>query len=650
MSRFTKVLVANRGEIACRILRSVHAKGYRSVAIFSDADREAPHVALADEAVHIGPAPVTQSYLDLDRVLGAARASGADAIHPGYGFWSEKADFIEACLAAGLVVIGPDPQSVRSMGDKAEAKRQMIAAGVPCVPGYHGKDQSDECLTREAEAIGYPLMVKAAAGGGGKGMRLVTAGADLATALRTARSEARNAFGDDVLILERAIIEPRHVEIQVFGDSFGNVIHLGERDCSIQRRHQKVIEEAPSPAVGPELRERMGSAAVLAARSIDYVGAGTIEFLLGQDGSFYFLEMNTRLQVEHPVTEHVTGIDLVALQLDVAAGKPLPITQDEVRISGHAMEARLYAEDPANDFLPQTGHVALWEPATGPGVRVDAGIRTGGEVSPYYDPMLAKIVAWGDDREEARLRLLRAVERTSVLGLSTNKSFLAAALSEPEFASGQATTAFIARAFPDGFGGDGSPPRDLIAVAAALLASQHGDGWTTNRWIRNDIAIEAGNESFALSVSRSTGQWLVDDGNGDPLAIVLLGNADGWIDYAVGAARRRVRHVPSGNGFFLEAEGRGWRFVDSTLAGPDDSAQGSDGVLRAPMSGVITLIGASVGDLVERGQSLMTMEAMKMEHQITAAVRGRIEAVHVAAGTQVANNDVLIVIAAEDAA
>ena len=431
MIAFSKILIANRGEIACRIIRTAKALGYRTVAVYSDTDADALHGRQADEAVRIGPPPVQDSYLNVDALLAAAKLAGADAVHPGYGFLSENAAFAEACTQAGLVFIGPPAAAIAAMGNKARAKALMQAAGVPCVPGYDGPDQSDERFMMEGRHIGFPVMVKAAAGGGGRGMRLVASADDLANALARARSEATSAFGSDELILEHVVPEARHIEIQVFADQHGNVIHLGERDCSIQRRHQKVIEETPSPAVSTELRAKMGDAAVAAARAIGYVGAGTVEFLLDQSGKFYFLEMNTRLQVEHPVTEAVTGLDLVAWQLQVAAGERLPLDQHEVRFSGHAIEARLYAEDPHKSFLPQTGTLIDWRPASGAGVRIDHALAPGQSVSPFYDPMLAKVIAHGATREEARRRLLAALEGTVALGLTTNRSFLIATAPAP---------------------------------------------------------------------------------------------------------------------------------------------------------------------------------------------------------------------------
>ncbi|MEN3566761.1 geranyl-CoA carboxylase subunit apha, partial [Pseudomonas aeruginosa] len=470
MPSFNKILVANRGEIACRVLRTAHELGYRSVAVYSEADADARHVQLADEAVCIGPAAVAQSYLNLEAILDAARRSGTEAIHPGYGFLSENAEFARACEAAGIVFIGPDAEAIHLMGSKRLSKIAMLAAGVPCIPGYEGAEQDDATLRREAERIGYPLMIKASAGGGGRGMRLVQEPGQLLEQLRTARSEALGAFGSAELILERAVPRPRHVEIQVFGDRHGNLLYLGERDCSVQRRHQKVIEEAPCPVLDADLRRAMGEAAVKAAASVNYVGAGTVEFLLGEDGRFYFLEMNTRLQVEHPVTELVTGQDLVAWQIRIAEGHPLPLRQEQVELRGHAIEVRLYAEDAGRGFLPQTGTVLRWDPELLPGVRIDHGLVEGQAVTPFYDPMLAKLIAYGASREEARRKLIRALERCVLLGVDGNQRFLANLLAHPDFAAGEATTAFIGERFAE----DPSlqprqPGAEELALAAALL-------------------------------------------------------------------------------------------------------------------------------------------------------------------------------------
>ena len=418
---FFKILIANRGEIALRIMRSARRLGYGVVAVYSDADRDALHVREADQAVRIGEALPAQSYLRIEAIIAAAKASGAGAVHPGYGFLAENEDFAQACRDAGLVFIGPSPEAIRSMGNKASAKDIMHAAGVPCVPGYQGADQSDAVMLAEAKKIGFPVMIKAVAGGGGRGMRLVTDAAAFPDALRSARSEAQGAFGDPTVIIERAIVDPRHIEIQVFGDRYGHAVHLGERDCSVQRRHQKLIEEAPSPKVTPKLRARMGAVAVAAVKSIRYEGAGTLEFLLDKNGEFYFMEMNTRLQVEHPVTEAITGLDLIELQLRVASGEPLGLEQEDIKFAGHAIEVRLCSEDAGHDFMPQSGKMALWQMPEG--VRVEHALQSGSEIPPFYDSMIAKIVSHGADRNEARGRLICALEQTAAFGVTTNQGF-----------------------------------------------------------------------------------------------------------------------------------------------------------------------------------------------------------------------------------
>ncbi|WP_341896508.1 acetyl-CoA carboxylase biotin carboxylase subunit, partial [Ferrovibrio terrae] len=522
MKPFTTILIANRGEIACRVIRSAQALGYKTVAVYSEADAGALHTQLADRAVCIGAAEAKQSYLSIAAVLAAAKATGADAVHPGYGFLSENADFAQACTDAGLTFIGPPSAAIAAMGNKAAAKQRMIAAKVPCVPGYQGADQSEAILVKAAEQIGLPVMVKAAAGGGGRGMRLVRDRADLPDAIRTARAEAENAFGSGELILEKAITGGRHVEIQVFADSHGNTIHLGERDCSVQRRHQKVIEEAPSPAVDAALRAKMGAAAVAAAQTIGYVGAGTVEFLLDADGSFYFLEMNTRLQVEHPVTEAITGLDLVALQIRVAAGEHLPLMQDDVQLNGHAIEVRLYAEAPAQNFLPQSGMLALWSPPEG--VRVDHGLHGSNQaITPFYDPMIAKLISNGATREEARRRLIGALEATAALGIATNRGFLIDLLSHEDFAAGKATTAFI----PQHFATVTTPAADpVLQGIAALLWFERG-------------AARFGHDPARSWYSGGSFSWPVKLGIGDSrmtLSVAVTG-AD---RYRIGDADYRV--------------------------------------------------------------------------------------------------------------
>ena len=628
--RFTTILIANRGEIACRIIRAAHAEGYRAIAVFSDADADALHVRAADGAIAIGPAAPAQSYLSAERIIDAARQSGAEAVHPGYGFLSENADFAESCLAAGLVFIGPTPAAMRAMGDKSAAKARMIAAGVPCAPGYHGEDQADQRFAEAAARIGFPLMVKASAGGGGRGMRLVPAPDELAAALHSARAEAISAFGDGRLLLERALIDARHVEVQVFGDEHGAIVHLGERDCSIQRRHQKVIEEAPSPAVSPELRERMGAAAVQAARAVGYIGAGTVEFLLGADETFYFLEMNTRIQVEHPVTECVTGIDLVRLQLDVAQGKPLPFSQEDIALRGHAIEARLYAEDPSSGFMPRTGRILAWRPGAGGGVRVDHGLCDGTEVSPFYDPMLAKIIAFGADREQARRRLLRALEETFLAGVDNNRAFLIAALERQDFVDGAATTAFIGQSTSDGAS---QAPFRALALAALVFAESGGAASPSPQWRQTPLLLEFGGTKAAAVVRRSGDEWLIASGEERATLRLIERSGDEILAFCDGVLLK-ARIARSGAELTLLLEGIAYTFIDRTYAPPVREDDNADGMVRAPVSGVLVAVEVKAGDSVRRGQALATIEAMKMQHDILAPIDGIVESVRAAAGAQ----------------
>jgi geranyl-CoA carboxylase alpha subunit len=647
---FTSVLVANRGEIACRVIAGARAKGYRTVAVFSEADAGARHVRFADHAVPIGPAPVARSYLSIPAIVEAARKAGAEAVHPGYGFLAENAEFAEACAAAGLVFIGPPPEAIRAMGNKGAAKRLMIDAGVPCIPGYQGTDQSDATLAAEAARIGFPVMVKAAAGGGGRGMRLVRAEGDLAAAMASARSEALGAFGSDELILEKAVLEPRHVEIQVTADAHGNVVHLGERDCSVQRRHQKVLEEAPCPVMTPALRAEMGEAAVKAARRIGYVGAGTVEFLLDADGRFYFLEMNTRLQVEHPVTECVTGLDLVALQLDVAAGLPLPFGQDDVTLSGHAIEARLYAESPEAGFLPETGKVIAWHPAEGEGVRVDHGMRDGGEVSPFYDPMVAKVIAWGASRDEARRRLIGAIERTTVLGLVTNKGFLVSMLRHAEFAEGRATTAFIERNFADAAALAPADRAIARALAAALLvdtAPKPGPDELAGWWSVGDaeapVRLAEGERVAAHRVLARGRRYSVSGPDG-AFEIRILGIEGDRVRYALDGVDGAARFARDGDFVFLDTGAAAHRFQDVTYAPAASADAGADGLVRAPMNGRVVAVRVEAGTRVAKGEVLAVLEAMKMEHQLTAPTDGIVVSVGARAGDQVATRQILVTI------
>jgi len=637
---FHKILIANRGEIALRVIRTARAMGYRTVAVFSSADRGARHVAAADQAVHIGEALPAHSYLNIPNIIAAAKKSGADAVHPGYGFLAENEDFAQACKDAGLVFIGPSAEAILAMGNKAGAKRLMQAAGVPCVPGYQGEDQGEATLVAEAAKIGFPVMIKATAGGGGRGMRLVNAAADFPDALRSAKSEAQSAFGSPEVILERAIVEPRHIEIQVFADRHGNAIHLGERDCSVQRRHQKVIEEAPSPVVTPELRARMGATAVAAVKAIAYEGAGTLEFLLDASGNFYFMEMNTRLQVEHPVTEAITGLDLVELQLRVAAGEPLPIRQEDVRANGHAIEVRLCAEDADHGFMPQSGVMALWQmPST---VRVEHALESGAEISPYYDSMIAKIIAAGADREEACRKLVSALGDTVALGVTTNQVFLANCLRHPVFAAGGATTAFIGTHAAELLRPDAEADARAHALAAVLLYATASDapagrfGSAIAHRMPIAFRFEADTKSCVANlVNQGDRRHSVTIGEREfDLRIIDLDTngvrfeCDGLVESAV-LARDRTE-------LLLQYRGAAYRIQDQThVAAVRQGGAEGDGRVRASMNGRVVAVHVSVGDLVKAGQPVLTIEAMKMEHVHAAPVAGKVVSIAAAMGDQV---------------
>jgi len=643
---FKTILIANRGEIACRVIETAHKLGYATVAVYSDADHDARHVQMADRAVRIGPSPVGQSYLVADAIIAAAKAAGADAVHPGYGFLAENADFAVACVAAGLVFIGPSAAAIRAMGNKGAAKRLMIAAGVPCVPGYQGAGQDDATLTSQADHIGYPIMVKAAAGGGGRGMRLVHQAEDFQNAATSARSEALGAFGSDELILEKAIIAPRHVEIQVFADSHGTTVHLGERDCSVQRRHQKVLEEAPCPVLSDALRAEMGAAAVRAAQSIGYRGAGTVEFLLDAAGRFYFLEMNTRIQVEHPVTEMVTGMDLVGLQIEIAAGRPLTFTQQDVVLNGHAIEARLYAEDPANGFLPQTGHALVWKPAHSEGVRIDHGLLEGAAISPYYDPMIAKIIAHGATREDARLRLIRALSDTVILGVPTNKRFLTEMLKHPEFANGAATTAFIETCFPAIASPDTASLDQAKALAAAVLvdaAAPPGEasGWWSTGASVALLTLRSGEQDSHIAVKAVGRRYSVELPTMH-MDIMIDSRTATQLSYHANGYDAKAHYVLDSTHLYLETDGQTHHFEDVTYAPAETVQAGVDGVIRAPMNGAVRAVNGRVGERVTKGRLLLVIEAMKMEHQITAPIDAIVEAVSVEPGAQVATRQILI--------
>ena len=645
---FKKILIANRGEIAVRIARTARAMGYRTVAVYSDADRAMPHAAFADEAVPIGPAPAAESYLSIEKIIAASKRTGADAVHPGYGFLSENADFAEACSAANLVFIGPPAAAIRLMGNKAAAKRRMIEAGVPCVPGYDGKDQSDDAFARAAAKIGFPVMVKAAAGGGGRGMRLVTESARLAEALRAARTEALKAFGSDELILEKAVALARHVEIQVFGDRHGNIIHLGERDCSIQRRHQKVIEEALCPVLSPVLRRAMGEAAVAACKAVDYVSAGTVEFLLAGK-EFYFLEMNTRLQVEHPVTEMITGLDLVEWQLRIAAGEALPMKQEAVAFHGHAIEARLCAEDPAHDFLPASGKLLAWEAPSGAGIRVDHGLAPGVVVSPYYDSMLAKIVAHGATREEARRKLVAALQDTIALGIPTNRDFLIDCLSQSAFVAGEANTGFIEQHFPALK--PSKPDLRMVALAAALMAGRTKydeipmlRNWRSSGVPSIFVLIGCGEERIAAELFvRGPHAYEVKCAD-ESHTIEIRGEECVRLRFLSNGFEQTAQFAWDEGVLHLSAFGRTAIFEDVQITGTNAAIGGGNTAL-APMAGRISAIRVKPGDEVGKGECLLVLEAMKMEHEVAAPRHGTIATVLVKAGEQVATRARLVELA-----
>ncbi|MCF6263817.1 MAG: acetyl/propionyl/methylcrotonyl-CoA carboxylase subunit alpha [Xanthomonadales bacterium] len=657
MSKFTTILVANRGEIAVRVMKTAKALGYRTVAVYSGADVHSPHVKMADDAVCIGPAPVGESYLVIDKIIEAARVSGAGAIHPGYGFLSENAAFSKACEKSGLVFIGPTAKSIELMGNKAAAKRRMIKAGVPCIPGYEDADQADEVLINAAKKIGFPIMVKATAGGGGRGMRLVHKAEYLLDGMNSARSEALNAFGSDELILEKALIKPRHVEVQIFADTHGNTVHFAERDCSVQRRHQKVVEEAPCPVMTDPLRARMGAAAVDAAKSISYRGAGTVEFLLDTSGEFYFLEMNTRLQVEHPVTEMITGFDLVALQIKVAQGEPLGLTQDDVKLNGHAVEVRLYAEDPAMNFLPVTGRVDLWKPAVGEGVRIDAGIASGQEISPFYDPMVAKVIAWGETRDIAVSRLIGALKNTRLFGTKTNKSFLIDVLSNKNFQAGTATTAFIAEEFGDG--GVVDKPLALTEAAIAAVLQYHTSrnyihkaglginaelmNWNSAGYLETPFRYCSGDTRMDLTLRTTkpdTYEIICGDQN---TSIDILDIEAGEATLSVNGRRKQAGFfVPEDGKIHLELEGRTFSLRNENAYASLSDEAGGGGRVLAPMHGVLLEVLVSKNDTVSKGDGLAVLESMKMQYKICAEVDGIVKFMHLTGGVQVAAGDLIL--------
>jgi geranyl-CoA carboxylase alpha subunit len=646
---FFKLLIANRGEIALRVMRSARRLGLGVVGVYSDADRDALHVRQADQAVRIGEALPAQSYLNIPAVIAAARTSGADAVHPGYGFLAENEEFAQACKEAGLVFIGPSPQAIAAMGNKAGAKEIMRKAGVPVVPGYQGADQSDEVLLAEARKIGFPVMIKAVAGGGGRGMRLVTDVASFPDALRSARSEAKAAFGDATVILERAIENPRHIEIQVFGDSHGNAIHLGERDCSVQRRHQKLIEEAPSPAVTPELRTRMGEVAVAAVKALRYEGAGTLEFLLDARGEFHFMEMNTRLQVEHPVTEAITGLDLVELQLRVARGEPLPVKQQDIRLSGHAIEVRLCSEDAAHDFMPQSGSMARWHvPA---GVRVEHALQSDTEIPPFYDSMIAKLISHGASREEARGRLIVGLEQLVAFGVTTNQAFLLACLRHPGFARGEATTGFI-DSDRDALLAPRADAGFDVALAGLLLyvTHPHAPIWRGGRSLAatfpTPVRIEVDGHGRELEISRQRDGGYVVAIAGETHQFEIDELTPTAIRFRHGGVMDTAQFLRDGDRLHLQRRGGPLTVIDLTLAAPKAAAaNGGDGKVRAAMNGRVVAVLVKPGDRVVTGQPVMTLEAMKMEHVHKSGIDGVVAAIDVAEGEQVTTGRIVAEIA-----
>jgi len=659
---FNKILIANRGEIACRVIKTARRLGIRTVAVYSEADANARHVRLADEAVLLGPAAARESYLVADKIIDACRRTGAQAVHPGYGFLSENADFADALAAAGIAFIGPPASAIRAMGSKSEAKKLMGKANVPLTPGYHGDDQTPALLHKEADQIGYPVLIKAAAGGGGKGMRLVELSADFPDALASCKREAISSFGNDHVLIEKYITKPRHIEIQVFADRLGNCVYLFERDCSVQRRHQKVLEEAPAPGMSEERRREMGEAAVAAARAVGYVGAGTVEFIANQDGSFYFMEMNTRLQVEHPVTEMITGQDLVEWQLRVASGQPLPLAQNQLQIRGHALEARIYAEDANKGFLPSTGRlIRLTPPAESINVRVDTGVEEGDEITPYYDPMVAKLIVWDENRDAALARMRKALADYRVAGVTTNIDFLSRLVACPAFTGADLDTGLIERQKEFLFPAAQAVPRDalLVATVGELLWEQHvakqaanssgdpfspwhaRDGWRMNLSSARTISFRDGETLVDAHVRYQDDHWRITlhgettqargkKLDGDRFAVELDDRR--LIASVVGVDGKRA--------VFLN--GSTYSLLRDDPLHRVDAGDSHGGGLTAPMPGKVVALLAQAGQKVEKGTPLLILEAMKMEHTITAPATGTIKAFCYAAGEQVSDGAALV--------
>lgn len=657
---FKKILIANRGEIACRVAATARRLGIRTVAVYSQADAQSQHVAMCDESVLIGPAPAKESYLKMERIISAARDTGAEAIHPGYGFLSENEAFAAACEASGVVFIGPPASAIRAMGSKSAAKALMEKARVPLVPGYHGERQESDFLRQQADAIGYPVLLKASAGGGGKGMRIVERSEDFEAALASCKREAINSFGDDRVLVEKYLQRPRHIEIQVFADTQGNYVYLFERDCSVQRRHQKVLEEAPAPGMTPERRQAMGEAAVNAARAVGYVGAGTVEFIANQDGSFYFMEMNTRLQVEHPVTELITGTDLVEWQLRVAAGGPLPLQQQDVHIDGHAIEARIYAENPEKGFLPSTGtllHLRLPDAvnfAQGH-VRIDAAVRQGDAITPHYDPMIAKLIVHGDDRSQALARMQQALNAIEIVGPSTNVAFLSRLIATPAFAGAELDTGLIERHHALLFPPADAVPVEMLALWLAKLMTPHTarhdpwdsvQGWRLNGSYRRTLRFECDDQGFELNLEYSRDGWRMTTQSQQALLNhIAIDQAD--VSIQIDGRHLSGRVVRDDDRFhvFWQGQHRVISWSDPIAHAGESESEG--GRLTAPMPGKIVQLMVDEGTSVEKGAPLLIMEAMKMEHTISAPANGKVEALHYAVGDQVAEGAQLLSFAPE---
>jgi len=661
---FSKLLIANRGEIACRVMRTAKALGIATVAVYSDADAAAPHVLMADEAVHIGPPPSRESYLLADRIIQAAKDTGAEAIHPGYGFLSENAGFVEAVQAAGLTFVGPDVHAIQVMGDKIESKALAKSAGVSCVPGTDGAVSDIDEAMAEAEKIGYPVMVKASAGGGGKGMRVIESAADMADGMRAAMNEARNAFGDDRVFIEKFVVKPRHIEIQVLADTHGHAVYLGERECSVQRRHQKVIEEAPSSFISDETRRAMGEQAVALARAVNYRSAGTVEFIVGADQDFYFLEMNTRLQVEHPVTEEVYGLDLVEMMLRVAAGEKLPMQQADITPKGWSIEARLYAEDSARGFLPSTGQLLRYRAPAGEGVRADSGVAEGGMISMFYDPMIAKLIATAPTRPEAIDKLRLALDHYQVAGVATNRQFLSSILSDADFRNGDITTGFIAEKYGDAFVAD-APEATICENLAALALCFYGRGQARLQYDDNDqmafVAVLNGEDTpvhLHWARVRGADQVVINggrmvrvtgtldqpvskagilfDGTIDEIPVAIqIDTDDHYFTLHAGANSLSLRLYPAHAAPYIPYM-------------PEPQSGLADNVVAAPMPGLLTSVMVAAGERVEQGQDVAIIEAMKMENVLTAGMSGTVEAIEAATGANLNVDDIILTITPDE--